>query len=213
MYTPTRSIAVTTSTTSTSAITATVLTRTTLQFGAATVQSGWLPQWSICVEVLLPMGSNVTQIMRIIEQLCGGTDPSVMLVCQEQVRSLLLYRYAHNTVTLVEDISRSSASKSRSKRCALWWSFVPITWKSTLKEHWQVADMIYTHARRAYLRQRQFQTPPSADDLFDQYRYRPAAAEEREARQVCKVEDEEEEVEREGARDDGGMTCVLCRSL
>ena len=66
------------------------------------------------VEVLLHKSNSPAHTSHTIEQLCGGdTNLSLMQVCQEHVRSLLLYRYAQDTVMLVDEASRSSVNKSR----------------------------------------------------------------------------------------------------
>jgi hypothetical protein len=146
-------------------IVAVVLTKTTLQFAAATIQSGWQPQWQKCIRVVLTKSSNPIQI---VEQLCG--EPSMILVCQPDVQSLLLRRYAHDTVRLVDEVQ----GKSR----ALWWPVLPVSWAPALRSQWRAAGLIYVHAwgasQAALLAQAE--KPLSADDVFDQFRYRPAAA-------------------------------------
>ena len=139
-------------------ITAVVLNATTLQFATATTHCSGQPRWRTCVHVRLPKTSNPIHTIFTIEQLCGGIDPSVILVCQHDVRSLLLCRYAQNTVTLVDEASRSGR--------ALWWPFVPSAWKSTLRTHWQVAGMIYTYARQ---RQLAMLSPVTGAGLFDRH--------------------------------------------
>jgi hypothetical protein len=154
-------------------IVAVLRTKTTLQFAAATIQSGWQPQWQKCIRVVLTKSSNPIQI---VEQLCGGAgeDPSLILVCQPDVRSLLLPRYAHDTVRLVNEVQGNCR--------ALWWPVLPASWAPALRSQWRAAGLIYVHAwgasQAALLAQAE--KPPSADDFFDQFRYRPAAAQAKE---------------------------------
>jgi hypothetical protein len=147
-------------------VTAIVVSKTRIQFAAAVVESGWQPQWQKCVEVVVP--SSVDPI-QIIEQLCW-IDPSVILVCQREAQSLLLRRYAHDTVRLVGEVQ----PKSRS----FWWPLLPTRWESVLRSHWRVAGMIYAHAWRANQAALlvQVEKPLSAAGFFDQFGYRPAAA-------------------------------------
>ena len=137
-------------------ITAVVLNETTLQFATATIHCAGQPRWRICVNVRLPKISNPIHTIHTIEQLCGGIDPSVILVYQHDVRSLLLCRYAQETVTLVDETSKSGR--------ALWWPFVPNAWKSTFRGQWKVAGMIYTYARQQQLA---MLLPGSRAGLFD----------------------------------------------
>lgn len=65
-------------------------------------------------------------------------------VCQQDVRSVQLRRYAYDTVALVKETSKSGR--------VLGWPFVPSAWESALRTLWQVADMIYTYARQQLVR-------------------------------------------------------------
>ena len=179
-------------------ITAIVLSkRNRLQFAAATVQSGGQPQWRLCLEVVLP--NKASNPVQIVEQLCSGTDPSVILVCQQDARSLLLHRYAHDTLTLVDSSSTS---------CTSWWPSVPSAWESTLKAHWQVADMIYTHARRIH----QAQLLPLPVDvkgsLFERYRYRPTVEVVDVEVTGVKTKETEQEVGRETMHGNNKTRCI-----
>jgi hypothetical protein len=147
-------------------VTAIAVSKARIQFAAATIQSRWKPQWQRCMEVVVPKSVDPIQI---IEQLCGA-DPSVILVCQREVQSLLLHRYAHDTVRLVDEVH----AKSR----AFWWPLLPTRWASLLRSHWRVAGMIYVHAWRANQAAllAKVEKPLSAAGFFDQFRYRPAAA-------------------------------------
>ena len=167
-------------------IIAIVLTkRMRLQFASATQQSSGQPQWRLCLEVVLPKMGNPIQI---VEQLCGGTDPSVILVCQQDARSLLLHRYAQDTVRFVDPSSTG---------CTFWWPSVPSAWELTLKAHWRVADMIYTHARHVHQTQL-LPLPVNVNgSLFDRYRYRPAVEEVDVDVRGVKKKVTEQEVERE----------------
>ena len=158
-------------------IVAVVLTKTTLQLAAATIESRWQPQWQKCIRVVLTKSSNPTQI---VEQLCG--DPSLILVCQPDVRSLLLRRYAHDTVRLVNEVQGNSR--------ALWWPVLPASWAPLLRSQWRAAGMVYVHswgASQAAVLARA-EKPLSADDFFDQFRYRPAAAQAKEEEQGTRKE-------------------------
>ena len=157
-------------------IVAVVLTKTTLHFAAATIESRWRHQWQKCIRVVLTKSSNPIQI---VEQLCGGAgeDPSLILVCQPDVRSLLLRRYAQDTVRFVDEVQ----GKSR----ALWWPVLPTSWAPALRSQWRAAGLIYVHAwgasQAAVLAQAE--KPLSADEFFDQFRYRPVAAQAKEEEQ------------------------------
>ena len=117
------------------------------------------------MEVVLSKSSDP---VHIVEQLCAA-DPAVILVCQPELRSLLLRRYAHDTVVLVNESSLSNTRKvSRASiRRAFWWTFVPDPWKPSLDACWQVADMTYSYCRQRTIRQ------DTTTSLFDRYRYRP----------------------------------------
>ena len=150
-------------------VVAVVLAPTRLQFASSTYQptsTSWQPQWQKCVEVVLPKSSDP---VHIVEQLCAA-DPSVILVCRPELRSLLLRRYAHDMVVLVDESGLSKTSKvgRAGRRRAFWWTFVPDPWKPSLDACWQVADMTYSYCRQCTIRQ------DTTTSLFDRYRYRPA---------------------------------------
>jgi len=126
------------------------------------------------VEVVLTKASDPVQI---IEQLCGGAeaDPSLMLVSQLELYSLLLRRYAQDTVMLVDESAEaSSANTKRGRESPLFWSpYVPHAWEFASKQSSRVADMIYTYARRTYLAPLNVPPPSCGSGLSDRYRYRP----------------------------------------
>ena len=164
-------------------VVAVVYSATRLQFASATIQSdcesGWQPQWQRCVEVVLTKSSDPVQV---VEQLCGGADadPSVIVVSQLELRSMLLRRYAHDTIILVDETAREPNRRNGRKQPAIWWPFVPNAWEAATKQNWRVADMLYTYARRIHLEE--LGVPPSGSGLFDRYRYVPVGAENEEAR-------------------------------
>ena len=158
---------------------AVVLSTTRLHFAAATIpEAGWQPQWQRCVEVVVTKSSDPVQV---VEQLCGA-DPSVILVSQPELRSMLLRRYTHDTVTLVDESTTGSSRASKHRqRPSFWWAYVPNAWEAATKQSWRVADMVYTYARRTHLTQ--LDAPLSGSGLFDRYKYVPAGAEQAEARE------------------------------
>ena len=138
-------------------------TSTRLHFASAVVQPA-STSWRQCLEVVLSRSSDP---VHIVEQLClgCGPDPSVILVCQPELRSVLLRRYAHDTVVLVE-----GASATGSARGSVWWPVVLERWRAALTRMWRVADMMYSHAKTRQC--------PKTTGLFDKYRYCRATAQE-----------------------------------
>jgi hypothetical protein len=121
------------------------------------------PQWKLCTESVVPKAVDPLLVLeRLLSAL--GDDVDVLLIDQPEARSLLLQRYAQDTIVLVQP----PHAKSR----ALWTPLAPKEWAPLLMAHWRVADLVYTYTRRLHQAAVLDDVPRSAEAFFDRFRYR-----------------------------------------
>ena len=142
-------------------ITAITLSKRKLELAAAQFEPGQQPKWRMCTKIALPASADP---LTAVERFCASSD--LILVHQPAVRSMLLRRFAHDTVLLV--------SPPHVKSRALWSPLVPKDWAAQLLAQWQAVDLVYTHVRRA--NQARLLPSLSASVFFDQFKYRPSRA-------------------------------------
>jgi hypothetical protein len=95
----------------------------------------------VCTEAVVPRDVDPLLVVeRLLSALHSEVD--VILVHQPEALSVLLRRYAQDTIVLVQ----TPHAKSR----ALWASLVPREWAPLLLAHWKVADLVYTYTRRLH---------------------------------------------------------------
>jgi hypothetical protein len=110
---------------------------------------------------LVPRGLDPLVVLEKLLSAMGEVD--TILIHQPEARAVLLRRYAHDAVVLVQP----SLVKSR----MLWTLLIPKDWAPVLMAHWRVVDLVYAHARREYQAQH---CAADATDFFEQFRYRPS---------------------------------------
>jgi len=100
-----------------------------------------VPVWRLCAEVVLP--KDVDPLL-VVERLLSAlhSEVEVILVHQPEALSVLLRRYAQDTIVLVQT--------PHAKSQALWAPLVPREWAPLLLAHWKVADLVYTYTRRLH---------------------------------------------------------------
>jgi hypothetical protein len=116
-------------------ITAIILSQGKLELAAAQFEPDAQPKWMTCTTIAVAASVDPRVV---VERFCAASD--LILVHQPEVRSMLLHRYAHNTVLLV--------SRPHVKSRALWSPLVPKDWAAQLLAQWHVADLVYTYVRR-----------------------------------------------------------------
>jgi hypothetical protein len=124
------------------------------------------PQWRLCTEAVVAKGVDPLLVVERLLSLVGA-EVDVMLIHQSEARRLLLRRYAHDSIVLVQQ----PHVKSR----ALWTPLMPKEWAPLLMAHWRVADLVYAYTRRLY--QAAALGIEQADaNFFDRFKYKPCSS-------------------------------------
>jgi len=138
---------------------------TRVQIAAATKEHP--PQWRLCTEVVVPKRVDPLLVVeRLLSALGGEVD--VILVHQPEARSLLLRRYAKDTIVRVQppDV----------KCRVLWKALMPKEWAPLLVAHGRVTDLILAYTRRGHQAAVLSGNVASSEDaFFDRFKYRPDA--------------------------------------
>jgi hypothetical protein len=119
-------------------ITAAILSSTRVQLAVAVIAvkpSSGRVEWKVCTEAVVTRGVDPLLVLERLLLPEVSTEVDVILVHQPEARSMLLRRYAQNTVVLMQPPHQ----KSR----ALWLPLVPKEWAPLLTAHWRLADLVY----------------------------------------------------------------------
>jgi hypothetical protein len=144
-----------------------ILSTTRVQVAVASMDTS--PNWKLVTSAVVPRGLNPLLVLENLLSAVGEVD--TILIHQPEARSVLLRRYAQDTVVLVQP----AHAKSR----VLWTKLMPKDWASLLMAHWRVVDLVYTLARREYQvaaigeRSAGDKHVSSAADFFERFKYRP----------------------------------------
>ena len=148
-----------------------ILSMTRVQLAVASMDSAGcaLPTWKLVTKAVVPRGLDPLLVMEKLLSAVGAVD--TIVIHQPEAPAVLLRRYAHDTVMLVQP----PHPKSR----ALWTPLMPKDWAPLLSAHWRVVDLVYAHVLREYqssiLRDRTHGDANSVEEFFEQFKYRPQA--------------------------------------
>ena len=151
------------------------LSKNRFQLAAGTVESPDRGvEWRVCSEIALSAMLSDDPLVGINQSFLDLlSEASYILVCQRQVRTLLLRCRIKRALDDVVQLMDPPVKRA----CMLWPSLTFRHWESLLSQHWQAVDLIYTHVRRAHqtavadeMRQKQM----TISEIFQQYAYRPS---------------------------------------